>query len=94
MDDFFALPLGDRHFEDYPVGLVAQYGTIVATADDIVRFAEAFDPHRMHTDPEATTTSTSARNQHDELVMTQTMLNLMLRRPAAARSLAIRSSGD
>ena len=53
MDDFFALPLADRYFEDYPVGLVAEYGSIVATAASIVRFAVAFDPHQMHTDATA-----------------------------------------
>jgi acyl dehydratase len=53
MDNYFAVPLADRHFEDYPVGLVAEYGSYLASEADIVAFAKAFDPHLMHTDPAA-----------------------------------------
>jgi len=53
MDNYFALPLADRFFEDYPVGLIAEYGSSVASEESIVAFAKAFDPHLMHTDPVA-----------------------------------------
>ena len=53
MDEFFPLPLTQRYFEDYPVGLVAHYGPAHVTADDIVRFATAFDPHAVHVDADA-----------------------------------------
>jgi acyl dehydratase len=51
MDNFAALPLVDRHFEDYRVGVIAEYGSVVASEESIVAFAAAFDPHLMHTDP-------------------------------------------
>ena len=53
MDTTFAVPLTDRHFEDYEVGSVGEYGSYVVTEDEVVRFAKAFDPHLMHTDSEA-----------------------------------------
>jgi acyl dehydratase len=46
----FSVPLADRFFEDYEVGLVAEYGAYEVTEAEIVRFAVAFDPHVMHTD--------------------------------------------
>jgi acyl dehydratase len=56
MTTTLTVPLADRHFEDYVVGAVAQYGSYAVTEDEVVRFAEAFDPHLMHTDPEASLT--------------------------------------
>jgi acyl dehydratase len=53
MDNFFAVPLADRYFEDYPVALVAEYGSIHVSAASIVAFGEAFDPHVMHTNEAA-----------------------------------------
>ena len=53
MDEFFPLPLAERHFEDYPVGLVAAYGPAIVTQESIVRFATEFDPHAMHVDADA-----------------------------------------
>ena len=53
MDEFFPLPLAERHFEDYPVGLVATYGPALVTQESIVRFATEFDPHAMHVDADA-----------------------------------------
>jgi acyl dehydratase len=50
MDTPFAVPLADRFFEDYEVGLVAEYGAYEVTEAEIVGFAVAFDPHVMHTD--------------------------------------------
>ena len=40
-----------RHFEDYPVGAVAQYGPIVVDEAEIIEFGKRFDPQDFHTDP-------------------------------------------
>jgi acyl dehydratase len=50
MDTPFSVPLAARFFEDYEVGLVAEYGAYEVTEEEVVRFAVAFDPHVMHTD--------------------------------------------
>ncbi len=39
--------------ELHPEGTKMQIGTVVFTADDIIRFAEKFDPQPFHLDPEA-----------------------------------------
>lgn len=46
----FAAPIDDRYFEDYTPGAVYEYGHLTVTADDIVGFAEQFDPQPIHTD--------------------------------------------
>jgi acyl dehydratase len=46
----FAVPVGDRYFEDYAPGAVYEYGHLTVTEDDIVSFAEQFDPQPIHTD--------------------------------------------
>ncbi len=48
--DPFATGIGERYFEDYVPGLVAEYGTVVVGADEIVAFAARYDPQDMHTD--------------------------------------------
>ena len=40
-----------RHFEDYPVGAVAQYGPIVVDEAEVIAFGKRFDPQDFHTDP-------------------------------------------
>src|SRR5690242_497567 len=45
------IPSSQRYFEDYPVGLVDEFGNIEITADDIVAFARSYDPQPMHIDP-------------------------------------------
>jgi acyl dehydratase len=50
MNTSFSVPPADRFFEDYEVGLVAEYGSYEVTEAEVVRFAVAFDPHVMHTD--------------------------------------------
>jgi acyl dehydratase len=49
----FLRPISDRYFEDYVEGDVHRCGTIAVEADEIVAFANRFDPQAMHTDPEA-----------------------------------------
>jgi acyl dehydratase len=53
MDNYFGVPLADRYFEDYPIGLAAEYGPHIATEESIIAFARDFDPHLMHMDPVA-----------------------------------------
>jgi acyl dehydratase len=46
----FAVPVEDRHFEDYPPGAVFEYGAIRVTESEIVDFARRFDPQYIHVD--------------------------------------------
>ncbi|MHC3467931.1 MaoC family dehydratase [Streptomyces sp. 7R007] len=52
-DADFAAPIEDRCFEDYVPGSVFAYGSITVTEEEILRFAGAFDPQSIHTDPAA-----------------------------------------
>ena len=47
----FAVPVEDRHFEDYVPGAVFEYGEIPVTESEIVEFARRFDPQYIHVDP-------------------------------------------
>ena len=40
-----------RHFEDYPLGAVAQYGPIVVDEAEVIAFGKRYDPQEFHTDP-------------------------------------------
>ena len=42
-----------RCLEDYVVGSVSEFGSIVVEEADIIDFARRFDPQAFHTDPEA-----------------------------------------
>jgi acyl dehydratase len=42
-----------RYFEDFNVGDVAEFGPVTVTADEIVEFAERFDPQPFHLDADA-----------------------------------------
>jgi acyl dehydratase len=44
----FAAPIDDRYFEDYTPGAVYEYGYLTATDEDIICFAEQFDPQPIH----------------------------------------------
>jgi len=46
----FAVPVVDRHFEDYALGAVFEYGEIPVSEAEIVEFARRFDPQYIHTD--------------------------------------------
>lgn len=52
LGDDFAAPRDDRWFEDFEVGASYEYGYLDVTDDEVVEFAERFDPQRMHTDPQ------------------------------------------
>jgi acyl dehydratase len=46
----FLRPISDRYFEDYIEGDVHRFGTIAVEADEIVAFANRFDPQTLHTE--------------------------------------------
>ncbi|MBB4688649.1 MaoC family dehydratase [Amycolatopsis jiangsuensis] len=47
----FTTPIGDRWFEDYPLGAVYEFGDVTVTEAEIVEFARRFDPQSFHVDP-------------------------------------------
>jgi acyl dehydratase len=49
----FAVPVAERHFEDYLPGAVFEYGDIPVSEAEIIEFARRYDPQDMHVDPEA-----------------------------------------
>lgn len=49
----FPVPAAERHFEDYEVGVVREYGYVTVTEAEILAFARQFDPQPLHTDPDA-----------------------------------------
>jgi acyl dehydratase len=52
MMNTFAVPAEDRYFEDYIAGSMHEYGSILVEQEEIISFAERFDPQVFHTDPE------------------------------------------
>ena len=46
-------PIDDRCLEDYVLGSVSEFGSIVVEEAEIIDFARRFDPQVFHTDPEA-----------------------------------------
>lgn len=48
-----SVPYLERYFEDYTVGEVAEFGDHVVTEEEIVTFAQTYDPQPFHTDAEA-----------------------------------------
>jgi len=51
-DSSFTVPAENRYFEDYIAGSVHEYGSIAVEQEEIISFAERFDPQVFHTDPE------------------------------------------
>jgi acyl dehydratase len=49
----FLHAIDDRYLEDYVEGDVHTLGSIDVEEDEIISFANRFDPQRIHTDPEA-----------------------------------------
>ncbi|MEJ2655738.1 MAG: MaoC family dehydratase [Desulfobacterales bacterium] len=41
-----------RYFEDYIPGSVYEFGSIAVKQDEVIAFAQRFDPQMFHTDPE------------------------------------------
>ena len=48
----FTVPVDKRYFEDYVAGSVHEFGPIAVEQDEIITFAQRFDPQMFHTDPE------------------------------------------
>ena len=49
----FTHPVQDRYFEDYVPGVTHRFGSVAVELDELVAFAERYDPQSIHTDPEA-----------------------------------------
>ena len=49
----FPTPPHERYFEDYRKGAVYEYGPIEVEEDEVIAFAQRFDPQSIHTDPVA-----------------------------------------
>ena len=48
----FTVPVEERYFEDYVAGSVHEFGSIAVEQDEVISFAQRFDPQVFHTDPE------------------------------------------
>jgi acyl dehydratase len=48
----FKNPINDRYFEDYVEGDVHCFGGIAVESDEVIAFAQRFDPQTFHVDPE------------------------------------------
>ncbi|HSZ41436.1 MAG TPA: MaoC family dehydratase [Trebonia sp.] len=48
----FAVPIGDRYFEDYEAGAVYEYGYAIVDREELLAFAGRFDPQPIHVNPE------------------------------------------
>ncbi len=51
-ESVFNPPIDDRYFEDYVVGSVYEFGSIVVQEEDTLDFARRYDPQAFHVDPE------------------------------------------
>ena len=49
----FSRPIDDRYFEDYVEGDVHTFGSVAVEADEMIAFAQRFDPQLFHVDPQA-----------------------------------------
>ncbi len=49
----FTTPIEDRYFEDYVVGSIYEFGSVIVKEAEIIDFARRFDPQVFHSDPEA-----------------------------------------
>lgn len=51
----FATPRDERYYEDYVPGSVFEYGPIAVEKEELVSFAQRFDPQSIHVDEELAT---------------------------------------
>ena len=49
----FAVPVHERHLEDYLSGSIYEYGTVTVDAAEIMEFGRAYDRQTLHTDADA-----------------------------------------
>jgi acyl dehydratase len=79
-----------RHFEDYPIGSVAQYGPIVVDEAEVLEFGRRFDPQDFHTDPVKAAKSPFggiiASGWHTGSLMMRTLVDRYLSRTAGLGS--------
>jgi acyl dehydratase len=47
------IPASERYFEDYHVGMVDEFGEVHVSAEEIVEFAQRYDPQAMHIDADS-----------------------------------------
>ena len=47
------MPAPVRYFEDYPVGTVLDLGSAAVDRDELIAFAQRYDPQPFHVDPQA-----------------------------------------
>jgi acyl dehydratase len=47
----FTVPAESRYFEDYVPGSIHEFGSIAVEQDEVIAFAQRFDPQVFHTDP-------------------------------------------
>ena len=48
----FTVPVEKRYFENYVAGSVYEFGSIAVEQEEVISFAQRFDPQVFHTDPE------------------------------------------
>ncbi len=51
-DAGFSSAIDDRYFEDYVTGSVHEFGSLRVEQDEVVAFAQKYDPQSFHTDPD------------------------------------------
>lgn len=51
-NSIFNPPIDDRYFEDYVVGSIYEFGSILVQEEDILSFARQYDPQDFHLDRE------------------------------------------
>ena len=49
----FTTPIDNRFFEDYQIGSVHEFGSLIISQEEIISFARLFDPQVFHLDPES-----------------------------------------
>ena len=42
----------ERYFEDYPLGQVMEFGPVDVKQEEIIEFAQKYDPQYFHIDPQ------------------------------------------
>src|ERR1700746_1097924 len=94
----FAVPVADRHFEDYLPGAVFEYGAIRVTESEIIEFARRFDPQYIHVDRDRAAQGPFrgliASGWHTAAMMMRLIVYQFLTQTAGLRSPRATSLGD
>jgi acyl dehydratase len=51
-DTGFTTAIDDRYFEDYAPGSVHEFGSLRVEQDEVIAFAQKYDPQSFHVDPD------------------------------------------